>query len=203
MDVHTFRGALPDALTEALRQEGPALGALPNHWLPATELSKPRSERALRTLAEACVAEAFDRVVAARLPAGWAGAEGSGVEWWCQHRGNEGMSFHIDKDELLMKSDGSVSTPILSSIIYLNQASGDDDAGAGAGSVEEGAEEAAPAPTLICDQWWDTEQHCLTPAIPTRSALIFPAFGRLALFRGDLAHGVLQSGFQVSGDAPC
>ena len=229
MDVHTYRAALPDALAAALRDEGPALGALPNHWLPAAELCKPPAQRELRTLAEECVASVYDRVVAARLPSGWA-ASGGGVEWWCQHRGNEGMSFHIDKDELLMKSvrttptypphssvasassesdfalpttygtavssdeppyaymlqGGAMSTPTLSSILYLNHVS----------SAAEGDAASRPGPTLICAQGWDQSQGCLAPAVPQRSALLFPAFGRLALFQGDLAHGVLQSGFE-------
>ena len=76
---------------------------LPTHWLPGKVLALPHRDRDLRTLAEECVAVVYDRVVAPRLPSGWAASEG-GVEWWCQHRGSEGMSFHIDKDELLMKS---------------------------------------------------------------------------------------------------
>jgi hypothetical protein len=103
MEVHTFTGVLPAVLTEALREEGPALGVLPNHWLPAEELAKSPRDRERRMLAVECVAVVYDRVVAPRLPSGWA-ANGGGVEWWCQHRGSEGMSFHIDKDELLMKS---------------------------------------------------------------------------------------------------
>ena len=77
---------------------------------------------------------------------------------------------------------GKISTPILSSILYLNH-------------VADIAEASRPGPTLICAQGWDHENGCLVPSIPERSALVHPEFGRLALFQGDLAHGVLQSGF--------
>jgi hypothetical protein len=58
------------------------------------------------------------------------------------------------------------------------------------------AEPLRPGPTLICAQSWDRKDGCLTPTVPERSALVSPEFGRLALFQGDLAHGVLQSGFE-------
>ena len=36
----------------------------------------------------------------------------------------------------------------------------------------------------------------MSQTVPERSSLVYPQFGRLALFQGDLAHGVLQSGFE-------
>lgn len=78
---------------------------------------------------------------------------------------------------------GKISTPILSSILYLNH-------------VVDIAETSRPGPTLICAQSWDHKDGCLAPSVPERSALVYPEFGRLALFQGDLAHGVLQSGFE-------
>ncbi len=118
----------------------------------------------------------YDRVLKERLPHDWAGAE-----WWCQvyNTPGKGLSFHWDKDEHVMASDGAMVHPALSSVLYLNSA----------------AECASPAlgATMVMAQRFDAAAGCGMPEPSRHDVLAWPSHNALLVFDGALAHGVLDS----------
>jgi hypothetical protein len=103
----------------------------------------------------------------------------AGVEWWLSRMRTSDVQvdFHQDRDEALFRRTGVLRHPAVSSVLFLNRCRG------GLLAVtEEPADERNPA------------------RAPVRldADLVRPWPNRLALFRGDLTHGVLDA----RGDVP-
>ena len=89
-----------------------------------------------------------------------------------------GLAFHFDKDEYLLKEQGQMVFPAVSSILFLS--------GSQEGPIQ--------APTVITDQRFDQDAGCPVPENPTKSTLAFPVENSYCIFDGQLGHGVLDCG---------
>lgn len=95
------------------------------------------------------------------------------------HTPGSGLAFHWDKDEAQLVETGVMRHPLLSSVLYLND-----------------AEECGPprlGVTMVTDQTFDAETGEGTPDPCRRTVLAWPTSGALLVFDGALAHGVLDS----------
>jgi hypothetical protein len=103
----------------------------------------------------------------------------AGVEWWLSRMRTSDVQvdFHQDRDEALFRRAGVLRHPALSSVLFLNRCRG--------GLLVVTAEPA------------DERNPSRAPA-RLDADLVRPWPNRLALFRGDLTHGVLDA----RGDVP-
>ncbi|CEM24478.1 unnamed protein product [Vitrella brassicaformis CCMP3155] len=163
---------LPPSLLESLRKHAPALADQPNYWVPHSVLT---SKEEPRCIFEVVIKHLFDTVIKSSfsplLPLYIKGAE-----YWCQVRGNEGMAFHVDKDETLLKESHELKTPLVSSILYLTPFDAAHPAG----------------PTVVTAQCIDALTLTPSPPSPAESLIVWPALNRYLTFIGTGVHGVLE-----------
>jgi hypothetical protein len=103
----------------------------------------------------------------------------AGVEWWLSRMRTSDVQvdFHQDRDEALFRRTGALAHPVLSSVLFLNRCQG------GLLAVVD-----APA---------NDDNEARAPDV-LDGDLVRPWPNRLAVFRGDLTHGVLDA----RGDVP-
>ena len=122
----------------------------------------------------ACLPEEVILALRPRARAAAAGRRLGGVEWWLSRMRTSDVQvdFHQDRDEVLFGRTGRTRCPALGSVLFLNRCRG------GALAVTgQPLDEANPA--------------CAT--LPFDGDLVRPRPNRLALFAGDLVHGVLDA----------
>jgi hypothetical protein len=106
----------------------------------------------------------------------------AGVEWWLSRARPEapGVDFHRDRDEARFARTGEPRHPALTCVLFLS---------------------AVPGGHLaVTAQAPDPGNPALAP-LPLDADLVRPAPNRLALFRGDLTHGVLDHRGEIPGSA--
>lgn len=146
-----------------------SLSSEPNFWIGRDDIASGTC----RNSAEQAVANLY-ALVADTLPERW-----SGAEYWVQiYEKGRGLAFHFDKDEYLLKEEGRMVMPAVSSILFLS-------------GSQEGPTQ---APTVITDQRFDQDAGCTVPENPTCSTLAFPLENSYCIFDGQLGHGVLDCG---------
>lgn len=107
----------------------------------------------------------------------------AGVEWWLSRAPPEapGVDFHRDRDEARFARAGETRHPVLTCVLFLS---------------------AAPGGHLaVTAQAPDSRNPALAP-LPLDADLVRPAPNRLAFFRGDLTHGVLDHRGEIPGAGP-
>ena len=99
-----------------------------------------------------------------------------GYEWWVHTRAttaNLGHNLHFDTDEALLRRDGTVSHPLISSVLYLT------------GGGDNAAGQSHGGPTIIFDQTPDSTSNA------DQVWYSHPINNSFMIFPGNLLHGVL------------
>ena len=92
-----------------------------------------------------------------------------GAEFWAQSRpAGAFIDPHFDKDEFLLRSEGLMRMPCLSTVTYLSALGG---------------------PTVIFNQT-ATADKLVSPAAPDEAYFVWPRRSRHAVFQGDMYHAV-------------